>query len=559
MAMIRCPSCSFQNPAGTYFCGKCRLYLHPVGEYKLLRVVGKGGFASVYEAIHQRSQKKAAIKIMHREHLGHADVEQRFLREAKVLLELNSPQVVKLYDFGVCHTEELGIYLVMEWCHGQTLQQAIQERPLRRFAPGEALSLFSQLLMGLHHIHQKRIVHRDLKPTNLMLLEDKGDILLKILDFGLAWVDEETLTKTGTVIGSLRYMAPEQIRGEKGKYGPTTDLYSAGLILAWMLTGKHVFSGSTVEMIAMQHTLEQPPSLQELCPGMHWPQALEHILSKALQKEPQNRFRSAQEFLHTMEDPALSTMSGSHISLSSVSPYEETAAMKHLYKSSSHRRYSWILPLLLLLLTGLFIYMIAIAPQFSNVSRTIPPDASPSSNPHTHPDASPSKEPDFPETLGHVPQKTPDVSSAEKSHIAVPVWIQTLLAQWQQSWLQLKEKPLQPKTLAAYQQWYHTDFFDKQGQMSRTDYLQQQTQLAQQSAWFTVNLKEIAITQQSTQDFTVQFKQILAYSTLKAKDEPDADITGSTYRKIHIMQLYWRNTERGWKILQVNGYGIQDP
>lgn len=554
--MLRCPSCSFQNSTSTSFCGKCRLYLRPIGDYKLLRAIGKGGFASVYEAAHQKTGKMAAIKILHREFLGQTEIEHRFLREAKVLLELNSPQVVKLYDFGFCEDKELGIYLIMEWCKGQTLSDAISHRPARRFAPSEAFALFSQLLSGLQHIHQKRVVHRDLKPSNLMLVEDKGETHLKILDFGLAWVNEDTLTKTGTVIGSLRYMAPEQIRGEKDKYGPTTDIYSAALILAWMLTGKHVFSGSTVEMLAMQHTLERPPSLQELCPDIRWPTALEHALSRALQKEPSQRFHSAQEFLQALETPSISQITGSHFSPMSVSPYEETMTMGHAHNKTFHRkRWIWLLPLFLLILTGLFIYMIAIAPQFLKNPRGQEWLASESLDPSVDGGSWGSSQ--TPETsLSSLP---PDHQTTEPHPPVVPTWIQTILSRWQQSWLQLKQKPLPPQSVQGYRRWYHDDFFDKIDKLSLSDYLQHKLKLAQQSSWFTVTIEDVKLIQQTSQDFTVQFHQILTYSTIKADGGPEADISGSVYRKASVIQLYWRKMGTVWKIWQANGYEIKEP
>ncbi len=545
--MIRCPACTFRNSSDTYFCGKCRLYLHPIGDYTLLRLIGKGGFASVYEAIHRRTRKKAAVKILHRELIGRADVEQRFLREAKVLLELDSPQVVKLYDFGFCDVEDMGIYLVMEWCDGSTLRAAIDNLPQRRFSPYQARSLFSQLLLGLHHIHQKRVVHRDLKPSNLMLVEDKGDWVLKILDFGLAWVDEDTLTKTGTVVGSLRYMAPEQFRGDKEKYGPTTDLYSAGLILAWMLTGKHVFSGATVDILAIQHTLETAPSLHELCPDVDWPPALEELLARALAKEPEWRIPSALSFLEALNDVSLPGVTGSHLDLSSVSPYEETMAMGHsrTQKTSS---LGWLLPLTLLLCAGLFIYFVAIAPKFPK-----PQDGGNlASQREGGQDGGVVPYPSSSRLEVVIQDGGAEIEQAQQ----VSPMVRLLMERWRRAWVALGEKPLSPRAKAAYRKFYHEKFFDAVSKRNKDDYTRAQWTLAQKSSWIRVSIQQLEVVKQSDSELAVKFHQIRMRSTIKTTGGPDADAVGSVYKEEGIRTMYWRKVGEHWQIKEVNSHPI---
>ncbi len=553
--MIRCPSCSFRNPTGTLYCGRCRLYLHPIGEYTLLRLVGKGGFASVYEAIHRRTRKRAAVKILHKELMGHQDVEQRFLREAKVLLEFDCRQIVKLYDFGMIDSDDMGIYLVMEWCDGLTLREALQSFPEQRFAPYDVLHLFTQLLQGLEYIHQKRVVHRDLKPSNLMLVEDKGEQVLKILDFGLAWIDEDTLTKTGTVIGSLRYMAPEQFRGEKEKYGPATDVYAAGLILAWMLTGKHVFSGSTVDMLAVQHTLEAPPSLKTLCPQVNWPQDLEDLVAKALHKEPSHRFASATEFLQTLQSTTFPDTTGSHLDLSSVSPYEETVVMGSTRSKKPYRRsqFSWLLPLTLLGLTGLFIYMIAIAPTSLRTNeKPVVARGGPDAGNSVDAGASNGEAP----PSSRMEVVIQDGGPAKEEVAKAPEWVRRLLDEWRIAWETLGRKPLPVGAIERYKSFFHPDFMDRAGNRNKETYTSKQVQFAQNRSWVRVRIRSLEVDQTSPTDLTVKFHQTLTFSTIKATGGPDADIIGSVFRKVGICQLYWRKIGKRWQIWQLNVFPL---
>jgi len=297
-----CPSCSFQNSSESYFCGRCGLHLLPVGDYLLTKTIGKGGFARVYRAKNRFTEQPAAVKIIHSELSEKPRVRQRFEREAEVLRNLHSPHIVQIYDYGVL--DEHGPYLVMEWLQGHSLQQLMDQKPHKRFSMDEAIRLTSQLLYGLHHIHEKDIIHRDLKPQNLFVIEQQGQSTLKILDFGLAWVEgEEHLTKTGTVVGSSLFMSPEQFTSNKGDYGPWTDLYAAGLILFWMLTGKYAFPGDTVGEQALQHLSKPVPRLQDACPGLAFPPHLDKIIAYALRKNPSKRFQSAKDFLEAFQHP----------------------------------------------------------------------------------------------------------------------------------------------------------------------------------------------------------------------------------------------------------------
>lgn len=300
--MFSCPSCSFPNNEQARLCGYCGLYLRPIGDYQLISQIGIGGFAEVYRAINRYTGHHAAIKFLHRKLLDDKEIKQRFLREVEILRDLHSPNIVKIYDFGIL--DDIGMYLVMEWIDGETLDVYVHRQLQQRLPQTEALHLFSQLLYGLSRIHERRVVHRDLKPKNFMVVQEQGQSTLKILDFGIAWVSgSQALTERGMFVGSTYFMAPEQFRAQKDLFGPSTDLYVAGLLLVWMLTGKHVFTGSSIKDLAVQHCYNMPPMLSELCPEEHFLPALEGVIAYALQKQPDRRFQSAIEFLQAINHP----------------------------------------------------------------------------------------------------------------------------------------------------------------------------------------------------------------------------------------------------------------
>lgn len=301
--MLSCPSCSFPNHEQARLCSYCGLYIRPIGDYLLKERIGVGGFAEVYRAVNRYTGHEAAIKFLHRKLLNDKEIEQRFLREVEILRDLHSPNIVQIYDFGII--KDIGLYLVMEWIEGETLDVFVQRQPNKRLSEDVALNLFSQLLYGLSRIHEKRVVHRDLKPKNFMVVNEQGQLTLKILDFGIAWVSgSPALTERGMFVGSTYFMAPEQFRAQKELFGPSTDLYVSGLLLAWMLTGKHIFTGSSVKDLAIQHCYNMPPMLSELCSEVNFLPSLEAVITYALQKEPHRRFQSAMEFLEALNNPA---------------------------------------------------------------------------------------------------------------------------------------------------------------------------------------------------------------------------------------------------------------
>jgi serine/threonine protein kinase len=551
------------------------MYLRSIGDYTLVKFIGKGGFASVYQAQNRYNQQIAAIKILHVDLMTQSDATQRFLREAQILKELRSPHILQFYDFGLLEESNLEPFpfIIMEWCNGFTLQEAIKHRPFQRFSIDDTFSLFSQLLKGLQHIHDRQIIHRDLKPSNLMLLEDRQPHTLKILDFGLAWIDGETLTQSGIVIGSLQFMSPEQIQLERDQYGPTTDIYAAGLILAWMLTGKLVFQGNTIDVLAPQHVLSPPPSLKQLCPSLNWPPALEKVVARAIQKEPQRRFDSASEFLLAFENAVLRNQYFYDLDQYKIAPQTlHNQALQRRWRNKNST--SLLLPLLIVaFIISLFYYFVIYlqVPHKSEPNQFAPrKQALPKSNTrdshrqHTDPKKSISYHPPDSTAIHNTEPKTipdyvdsifigeiADSLSSEKipsQYLNIPIWIRHLLENWRVSWQKLSTKPLDNKLLENYKSFYHSEFFDSHYQIERSDYVQYQVNQAQKKSWIILNILQVTITDQTPEQLAINLRIKYLASSLRAAGDDGDHIEGSTFTIEGFKLLHWRKEEQTWRI-----------
>lgn len=252
-----------------------------LGNYHLLRLLGQGGFAQVYLGEHLRLGTQAAIKLLFT-HLSEDDVEQ-FLAEARTLARLEHPHIIRILDFDV---EQDIPFLVMSYAPNGTLRQRYPKGT--RLPLGLLLTYLKQAAGALQCAHDARLVHRDIKPEN-MLLSRQDDILLS--DFGIAVVAHSSRSQsTQEIIGTVSYMAPEQIQG---KPRPASDQYALGVVAYEWLCGCPPFHGTPAE-ITTQHLHAHPPSLREQVPGI--PPAIEAVVFKALEKDPHRRFTSVQEF-----------------------------------------------------------------------------------------------------------------------------------------------------------------------------------------------------------------------------------------------------------------------
>ncbi|MDY0063072.1 MAG: serine/threonine-protein kinase [Myxococcota bacterium] len=262
------------------------------GRYELVRQIGRGGMGKVYEALHQGTGRKVAVKLLHPHLVEETTVVARFRREARTPARIDDPGVVGVYDVG--EEAGIGVYYVMELVSGRTLLAEKQRRGA--FDPASLRELFGSLLRTLERAHQAGVIHRDIKPENIYLVElPEGGLQPKLLDFGIAGLlaqdgEEVTqLTSSGMVLGTPAFMSPEQAMGQR--VGPAADLYSMGVVLYWAVTGKVPYAGVTPLAVLQQHLTAEVPSLRESAPEA--PPALDDVLRRALAKRPEDRFASA--------------------------------------------------------------------------------------------------------------------------------------------------------------------------------------------------------------------------------------------------------------------------
>ncbi len=256
------------------------------GRYEIIEIIGVGGMAVVYKAFDNIDNRIVAVKVLKDEFLQNEEFRRRFKNESKAIAVLSHPNIVKIYD--VSYGDNLQ-YIVMEYVDGITLKEYIEQQG--RLDIREAIYFVTQILRALQHAHDKGIVHRDIKPQNIMLLQD-GTI--KVTDFGIArFSRSETRTMTDGAIGSVHYISPEQAKGSVTD--AKTDLYSVGVVLYEMLTGKVPFQSDNAVSVALMQLQNDPVKPRELNPDI--PVGLEQIVIRAMQKNPNDRYQSASEML----------------------------------------------------------------------------------------------------------------------------------------------------------------------------------------------------------------------------------------------------------------------
>ena len=272
-------------------------------KYLVEERVGAGGMGAVYRARHLLMDRPVAIKFLHQRLVEDEAARVRFQTEARAAVKLCHPNAVSVTDFG--HTSEGGVYIVMELLEGRTLREIVsREAPLET---ARATSIMLQASGAVAAAHEAGIIHRDLKPSNILITQSADQpAVVKVLDFGIATFsadddeDATTLAQPNTVIGTPRYMSPEQHNGNE--LTAATDVYSLGIILYEMLTGMVPFSGSTPAEIAEKHANLPPHSPREIVAGI--PEDVEHIVLHALEKQPADRPANAGEFRRELLDTA---------------------------------------------------------------------------------------------------------------------------------------------------------------------------------------------------------------------------------------------------------------
>jgi serine/threonine-protein kinase len=310
--MAFCSQCGHSNVAGTRFCTKCGTTLtssgshasptsatteptDPLlgntieGKYRFDSRLGAGGMGAVYKATRLLIGDTVAIKVLHQAHSATAQAGERFRREAQAAARLKHPNAVQIYDFGI--TSDGLLYLIMEMAEGQSLRKVIQERGALQ--PALAAEIMTQCCSALDEAHKQNIVHRDIKPDNIMVKMTANGAQVKILDFGIARLLDTTgtdsLTQTGSVIGTPHYMSPEQCLGEE--LDGRSDIYSLGVVLYEMLTGTVPFNAKTSREIISKHITQPPPPIRSIVSELS--EEVEAVVRMALEKERESRPQSA--------------------------------------------------------------------------------------------------------------------------------------------------------------------------------------------------------------------------------------------------------------------------
>ncbi|MDK2821086.1 MAG: eukaryotic-like serine/threonine-protein kinase [Clostridia bacterium] len=310
--------------------------------YEILRELGSGGMAQVYQGQDQLLNRSVTIKILKEQYAEDKDFLARFQSEAQAVASLSHPNVVSIYDVG----QEDGLhYLIMEYVEGRSLKDLITEKaPL---PPGEAIEIALQICDALEHAHENGVVHRDIKPHNILITREGR---VKVTDFGIAQaVSEATLSyNKGTLLGSVHYLSPEQARG--GITGPTADIYSLGIVLYEMLTGELPFEGDTPVSIAIKHIQETPRSIREINPDI--PPSLERVVMRTLEKDPERRYPKASDLRSELQ-AIKNVLDEDDYSTKVLTPVDSSELNTNSQQPKRRRPRAWAWVLLTLFFLGL--------------------------------------------------------------------------------------------------------------------------------------------------------------------------------------------------------------
>ena len=258
--------------------------------YQIIKSIGEGGMANVYLAYDTILDRNVAVKVLRGDLASDEKFVRRFQREALAASSLYNENIVEVYDVG----EDNGqYYIVMEYIDGKHLKTLLKKRG--KLTIPEAVDIMSQIASGLSVAHDQYLIHRDIKPQNIMILENG---LVKITDFGIAMAMNSTqLTQTNSVMGSVHYLPPEQASGKGASL--QSDIYSMGILMYELLTGKLPYHGDNAVEIALKHLKEPLPSIRDELPSI--PQSVENIIIKATAKNPKNRYADAKEMLEDLK------------------------------------------------------------------------------------------------------------------------------------------------------------------------------------------------------------------------------------------------------------------
>ena len=349
-----CPRCYTRFPDGERFCLHDSAVLveeediarlgTSIGNYRLDKILGRGGMGTVYSGEHVYIKKAVAVKVLHPQFARYQEAIHRFLREARAATSINHANIVDVTDFGIL--PEGPVYFVMEYLEGKSLEDLIEKEGAVELH--RALNVANQIALALEAAHAVGVIHRDLKPDNIMLLKKPGrrDLVrmapdqaswitereesydfVKVLDFGIAkvLVQDELLAETvqGAVFGTPEYMSPEAARGEDVDH--RADVYSLGVILFDMLCGRPPFEAPQSSEVLSMHIHTQPPSPREFAPHREITEMAEAVILRAMQKDPGRRYQNMTEFRRDLSNAYGSISYRRHPAAPGLSPRGEEA------------------------------------------------------------------------------------------------------------------------------------------------------------------------------------------------------------------------------------------
>ena len=264
------------------------------GEYNDIELLGRGGMGEVYKGKHPTLKHAVAIKLLPQSELATDTIKQRFKKESQTITHLSHPNIVKLYDFG---EDDHTPYMVMEYVEGKDLRTLLQEKG--QLAVEEVCQFLPALISALHYTHEQGIIHRDLKPSNIMMSPQNNGYRPVLMDFGIAKQTNQTtkLTQTGTMIGTLEYIPPEQLQGIE-TVDQRADIYALGAMTYHLLTGQVPFPRKNPGAMVMAHMLQPPPNAQDINPDI--PPRVAQAIQKAMAKDPEDRFAEMPAFLQAI-------------------------------------------------------------------------------------------------------------------------------------------------------------------------------------------------------------------------------------------------------------------
>jgi beta-lactam-binding protein with PASTA domain/predicted Ser/Thr protein kinase len=308
------------------------------GRYRVLKRIGSGGMAEVYCAEDQQLGRRVALKLLHRRFADDEQFVERFRREASSAAGLSHPNIVGIFDRGEWDGT---YYIAMEFVEGRTLKDIVRERGA---APPEAAAdITLQILRAARFAHKRGIVHRDIKPHNV-LIDNEGRV--RVTDFGIARAGVSDMTETGSVMGTAQYLSPEQAQGKP--VDARSDLYSTGIVLYELLTGRVPFDAESPVSVALMQVSEPPVPPMEVNPEV--PPALDAVTLRAMEKDPGRRYQDADEFIAALESARKAPME--------ILPPPPVVVEEVVEEEPGRRWWPWVIALLALLAIGIGLYLL---------------------------------------------------------------------------------------------------------------------------------------------------------------------------------------------------------